>query len=195
MIAPVAHGVGTIVATMALLTLAAGTAAAQAELTVYTAIEAEDREKYAHAPQSGRSGDHDPLGARLHRHRYCKTADGEGHAAGRRGWGMAATSLVLLKNQGMLEPFAPPGVEELDARFVDADGPPSWTGMDAWAATLWVNTVETEFLGLPMPTAWADLMKPDDRGHIAMPNPGSSDTGFLDVSSWLQMMGEEKGWA
>ena len=28
-----------------------------------------------------------------------------------------------------------------------------------------------------------------------MPNPASSGTGFLDVSSWLQMMGEEKGWA
>jgi iron(III) transport system substrate-binding protein len=28
-----------------------------------------------------------------------------------------------------------------------------------------------------------------------MPNPSSSGTGFLDVSSWLQMFGEEKGWA
>jgi iron(III) transport system substrate-binding protein len=28
-----------------------------------------------------------------------------------------------------------------------------------------------------------------------MPNPNSSGTGFLDVSSWLQMFGEEEGWA
>ena len=27
-----------------------------------------------------------------------------------------------------------------------------------------------------------------------MPNPNSSGTGFLDVSSWLQLMGEDKGW-
>jgi iron(III) transport system substrate-binding protein len=27
-----------------------------------------------------------------------------------------------------------------------------------------------------------------------MPNPNSSGTGFLDVSSWLQMFGEDKGW-
>jgi iron(III) transport system substrate-binding protein len=27
-----------------------------------------------------------------------------------------------------------------------------------------------------------------------MPNPSSSGTGFLDVSAWLQMWGEEKGW-
>ena len=28
-----------------------------------------------------------------------------------------------------------------------------------------------------------------------MPNPASSGTGFLDVSAWLQIFGEEKGWA
>ena len=28
-----------------------------------------------------------------------------------------------------------------------------------------------------------------------MPNPNSSGTGFLDVSSWLQMFGEDGGWA
>jgi len=28
-----------------------------------------------------------------------------------------------------------------------------------------------------------------------MPNPASSGTGYLMVSSWLQMMGEDKGWA
>ena len=28
-----------------------------------------------------------------------------------------------------------------------------------------------------------------------MPNPASSGTGYLMVSAWLQMMGEEQGWA
>ena len=28
-----------------------------------------------------------------------------------------------------------------------------------------------------------------------MPNPSSSGTGFLDVSSWLQQFGEQEGWA
>ena len=27
-----------------------------------------------------------------------------------------------------------------------------------------------------------------------MPNPNSSGTGFLDVSSWMQMFGEEAAW-
>jgi iron(III) transport system substrate-binding protein len=109
--------------------------------------------------------------------------------------GTAATSLLLLKSEGMLDAFAPTGIEKLDPRFVDQDQPPYWVGTNAWSAALCVNTVEMENHKLPMPTSWADLTKPEYEGFIVMPNPASSGTGFLDVSSWLQMMGEENGWA
>lgn len=46
-----------------------------------------------------------------------------------------------------------------------------------------------------MPTSWEDLTKPEYAGKIVMPNPASSGTGFLDVSAWLQLFGEDKGWA
>ena len=32
-------------------------------------------------------------------------------------WGLAATSLLLLKGEGMLEPYAPAGVEKLDPQL------------------------------------------------------------------------------
>ena len=51
-------------------------------------------------------------------------------------WGLAATSLMLLKTEGMLEPYAPKGVENLDPKFVDSSSPPQWTGMDAWIAAI-----------------------------------------------------------
>ena len=110
-------------------------------------------------------------------------------------WGLAATSLLLLKTEGMLEPYAPKGVEALDPKFVDKSNPPAWVGMDAWVAAICFNTVEAEKLGLPAPTSWKDLTNPVYKGHVIMPNPNSSGTGFLDVSSWLQMFGEEEGWA
>ena len=46
-----------------------------------------------------------------------------------------------------------------------------------------------------MPTSWQDLLKPEYKGKLVMPNPASSGTGYLHVASILQMMGEEKGWA
>ncbi|NIP96168.1 MAG: putative 2-aminoethylphosphonate ABC transporter substrate-binding protein, partial [Akkermansiaceae bacterium] len=32
------------------------------------------------------------------------------------------------------------------------------------------------------------------KGHVVMPNPASSGTGFLDVSSWMQIWDEQRAW-
>ena len=109
-------------------------------------------------------------------------------------WGLAATSLLLLKDAGILEPYAPKGVEKLNPLFVDGDKPPYWVGQRAWTASICVNTAETKAKNLPIPSSWADLTKPVYKGYIVMPNPASSGTGYLDVSSWIQMWGEEKAW-
>ena len=183
----------------ALLGLATATLASTAvmaeTLTVYTAVEAEDLKKYAAEFTKANPGIEinwvrDSTGivtAKLLAEKANPQADVV--------WGLAATSLMLLKSEGMLEAYAPEGVKALDAKFVDGENPPSWTGMDAWIAAVCVNTVEAEKNGLPMPTSWKDLTKPVYKGHVVMPNPNSSGTGFLDVSSWLQMFGEEGGWA
>ena len=172
----------------------AGTAQA-AELTVYTALEAEDLKAYAAAfnkkhPDIKIKWVRDSTGivtAKLLAEKENPQADVV--------WGLAATSLLVLKGQDMLKPYAPQGVDMLSAKFRDADQVPSWVGMDAWMASICFNTVEAEKHNLPKPTSWADLTKPVYKGHVIMPNPNSSGTGFLDVSSWLQMFGEDKGWS
>ncbi len=169
-------------------------ALAETELTVYTAIEAEDLKKYAERfnqahPDIKINWVRDSTGiitAKLLAEKDNPQADVI--------WGLAATSLLLLKSEGMLEPYAPKGLEKLDPKFRDKADPPYWVGMDAWVAAVCFNTVEAEKNGLPMPKSWKDLTKPVYKGHVAMPNPNSSGTGFLDVSSWLQMFGEEGGW-
>ena len=109
-------------------------------------------------------------------------------------WGLAATSLKFLADQDYFQPYAPKGVEKLDPRYVDNAQPPVWVGQRAWIASLCFNTVEAEKLKLPTPTSWQDLTRPEFKGHVVMPNPNSSGTGFLDVSAWLQMWGEDQGW-
>ena len=108
--------------------------------------------------------------------------------------GLAATSLLVLEQEGMLTPYAPKGVEKLNQRFVDSKKPPMWVGMDVWGATICFNTVEAQKRGLPKPESWKDLLKPIYKGQITMPHPASSGTGFLDVTAWLQLYGEAEGW-
>ncbi|MGB3877079.1 putative 2-aminoethylphosphonate ABC transporter substrate-binding protein [Shinella zoogloeoides] len=182
-------------ATLSLAALAAGSAFAETRLTVYTAFEAEQLEAYKAAfekanPDIKIDWIRDSTGvvtAKLLAEKENPQADVV--------WGLAATSLLLLKQEGMLEAYAPAGADKLDPRFRDEANPPAWVGLDAWSAALCVNTVELEKAGAAMPKSWADLTKPEYKGMIAMPNPASSGTGFLDVAAWLQMMGEEKGWS
>ena len=164
------------------------------ELTVYTAVEAEDLKRYAEMfnadhPDIKINWVRDSTGvitAKLLAEKNNPQADVI--------WGLAATSLLLFKSEGMLEAYSPEGVEKLDPKFIDKSTPPSWVGMDAWVAAVCYNTIESEKAGLPVPTSWKDLLDPVYEGHLIMPNPNSSGTGFLDVSSWLQIFGEEGGW-
>jgi iron(III) transport system substrate-binding protein len=110
-------------------------------------------------------------------------------------WGLAATSLLVLENEGMLQPYAPKGLAAIGPAYKDTKNPPNWWGMDVWGATVCFNTIEAAKLKLPRPEAWQDLTKPVYKGKIVMPNPASSGTGFLDVTAWLQIMGEKEGWA
>ena len=173
---------------------AVGSAQAATELTVYTAVEAEDLKKYAKEfnktnPDIKIKWVRDSTGivtAKLLAEKNNPQADVV--------WGLAATSLMLLKAEGMTVGYAPKGVDKLDKKFVDSANPPHWTGMDAWIASVCYNTVEAGKKGLPLPKSWKDLTKAVYKGSVVMPNPNSSGTGFLDVSSWLQMFGEGGGW-
>ena len=112
-------------------------------------------------------------------------------------WGTAASSLMVLDHQKMLEPYAPAGVERILPKFKSDKKVPTWVGIDAWETAIVVNTVEAKKLGLPEIKSYQDLLKPELKGHIVMSNPNSSGTGFLTVSGLLQLLGKDtdKGWA
>ncbi|HEY3147853.1 MAG TPA: putative 2-aminoethylphosphonate ABC transporter substrate-binding protein [Dongiaceae bacterium] len=176
-------------------TLFAAGASAKTVLKVYTALEEEQLPPYKEAfekanPDIEIEWQRDSTGvitARLLAEKDNRQADAV--------WGLAATSLMLLDKQGMLDAYKPKGFDQIKDQFKDtrAEGP-TWVGMDAWASAICYNTAEGDKLGIPAPTSWADLLKPEYKGHIAMPNPGSSGTGFLTVSSRLQSMGDKGGW-
>ncbi|MGB7707971.1 MAG: putative 2-aminoethylphosphonate ABC transporter substrate-binding protein [Microcoleus sp.] len=109
-------------------------------------------------------------------------------------WGLAASSLLVADKQGILEPYAPKGLQAVQPQFKDSRNPPHWVGIDAWESAFCVNTVVSAKKNLPIPQSWADMIKPEYKGQIVMSNPASSGSGFLSVSAILQMKGETEGW-
>src|SRR5690606_11606368 len=156
--------------------LSVSAAFADTELTVYTAVEAEDLARYAEAFNK----DHPDITVKWVRDSTgvvtAKLLAEKNNPQADVIWGLAATSLLLLKTEGMLEPYAPKGVEALDKKFVDKSSPPAWVGMDAWVGSICFNTVEAEKLGLEPPRTWKDLTKAEYKGHAVMRNPNSSAT-------------------
>lgn len=109
-------------------------------------------------------------------------------------WGVGATNMLQFKNAGLLEPYAPKGLERIQPLFRDKANPPSWVGIDIYMSAFCFNTETGKKHSLPKPEGWADLTKPVYKGHVVMPNPNSSGTGYLSVVSILQRMGEAEGW-
>ena len=108
--------------------------------------------------------------------------------------GVSASSLAVFENEGMLQPYAPKGLDKISPQYRDSKNPPDWVGMDVYGAAICFNTVEAGKLNLPKPASWEDLTKPVYKGKIVMPNPASSGTGYLDVAGWIQMWGDQKAW-
>jgi len=113
-------------------------------------------------------------------------------------WGTAASSLLVLDENNMLEPYAPIGVENILPQFKSDKSTPTWVGIDVWETAFAVNIVELEKLGLTIDDikSYDDLLRPELQGHIVMPNPASSGTGLLTVTGILQLKGKDtdEGW-
>ena len=76
--------------------------------------------------------------------------------------GTSASSMAVFANEGMLQPYAPKGLDKIPARYRDSQNPPRWVGMDVYGAAICFNAVEAHDAGaaafLRMPRSAADLM-------------------------------------
>lgn len=54
-----------------------------------------------------------------------------------------------------------------------------------------VNTKTLQDKGLAEPASYEDLLKPEYKGQIAMPNPKTSGTGYMFLYTWVKTMGEK----
>ncbi len=105
-----------------------------------------------------------------------------------------ATGMLTLVEKGLIEPYAPANLAELDPRLVDDNDPPYWFAFSGYAALICYNRIEGEAKGIPAPESWLDLTDPIYRGEVTVADPGSSGTGMMFVAGMLGLLGEEEGW-
>jgi iron(III) transport system substrate-binding protein len=174
------------------LTLALSAPTWAGEITVYTSLEEDDAKVYLEAFARVEpdvkvnmlrlsTGD---LGARMLAEKSNPRHDII--------WGWAVTNMVDPRILEMLEPYSPPGVDKVNQQFRDPQG--RWFATTGYLAAFCVNTEVLKSKNLPMPTSWQDLLNPVYKDQLIMPNPASSGTGYLQISSLLQIKGEEEGW-
>ena len=174
--------------------ISAGAALAKTDLLVYTAVEADELKMFknefeADYPDVNVKWVRDSTGimtAKL----MAELENPKAHIV----WGVSGSSLVLLANKGYFQAYTPKGFDKISPMYSDPARPPKYVGMRAYIASVCYNTVEAKKHNLPKPASWKDLTKPVYKGHVVMPNPNSSGTGFLTVSAWLQTFGEGGGW-
>jgi len=169
-------------------------AAANTELTVYSAYENDDLKAYKAAFENDNPGItinwvRDSTGvvtAKLLAERENPRADAV--------WGLAVTSLLVLDEFDLLQAYTPKGLDKLSPAMRDSSGSPKWFGNSGWICAIIFNEAESKKRNLPKPSTWKELMNPAYRGQIVMSHPASSGTGFMYVSAWLQLYGEAEGW-
>lgn len=107
--------------------------------------------------------------------------------------GVSAIALENLRLKGALEPYRPREVEKLNPKMVEKNG--HWFAMNAWGGSVCINRDLLNKKKLPEPRRWSDLLRPEFRGQIVMPNPRASSTGLMFLHGFVQGFGEEKGWS
>lgn len=179
--------------TLAMLgAVAARTAVAAGDVTIYTALEDDEVADYMAVAKKDLPGINfhvlrlstGDLGARLLAEAKNPQADVV--------WGFAVTNMLDPRIQAMLTPYEPAAAEKLPAMYRGGDK--KWFAATGYMAALCVNTDRLKAKHLPMPTSWKDLTNPVYKGEVVMPNPAASGTGYLQIAAMLQGLGDKAGW-
>lgn len=107
-------------------------------------------------------------------------------------FGMMHSFALRAEGMDILYEYDSPTWSDIPAEFKDPAG--RWYGWSYWYNAIAVNTDLIEEAGYEPPETWQDLLDPKWKGEIVAPDPGTSGTAYLYVSTIMQLMGEEEGW-
>ena len=93
---------------------------------------------------------------------------------------------IAAKKDGLTTPYlSPVAAKVIPKQFRDKDG--YWCGMYTGALCFVYNTQVMADKKLPVPHAWADLIKPIYKGQIQMANPQTSSTSVMVITTMIDV--------
>lgn len=105
-------------------------------------------------------------------------------------WGGGAESLQAFAEH--FEPYKPNGIEDISPLYYDPEY--RWIGESPLPMVIMYNTnLVAEDIA---PKGWADLLKPEFKGKIAMADPAKSGSAYTIMLTMIQAFGKDtgKGW-
>ena len=110
-------------------------------------------------------------------------------------WGGTGDPHLQAAEEGLTMEYISPMREELhDWAISQAESADNRTiGIYSGALGYGYNSELLEANGLPEPSCWKDLLKPEYKGHVQMANPNSSGTAYTTLASMVQIFGEDEG--
>ena len=111
-------------------------------------------------------------------------------------WASAPDAFEVLAKESLLEKFsgANPAVPAKIGNYPINDPEGFYYGQALAGYGLMWNTRYLKANKVPPPREWADLVKPEYFGHLAISAPSRSGTTHLTIETILQGEGWEKGW-
>lgn len=99
-----------------------------------------------------------------------------------------------LKNSGKLIRYSPRLSDQVPDKYKDRQG--YWTGMYMGPLAIGVNEQvwkrDPQLADLPLPERYEDLLRPELKGKIEIPDPETSGTGYTLLASLAQERGEDQ---
>ncbi|MFY7959697.1 MAG: ABC transporter substrate-binding protein [Elsteraceae bacterium] len=109
-------------------------------------------------------------------------------------FGASTDTHFVAAEEGLLQPYTSPNMPQLLPWAIKAHQQSGGrcVGVSSGAIGIVYNAEWLKKKNLPVPLTWQDLLKPDYKGDVQMPNPNSSGTAYTIIAGLVQLWGEDR---